>query len=120
MRFLRCALASFLGAAALASCMTGGHPRLERNREDVESAIALQEKQAAIEDYIRSLPQVLSARVFVGPESVIIEVSPRDKAVIDRATQDRINSYVTAQTGFSRDKIALWVPERAIPGSAGD
>ena len=104
----------------MASCTTEAESRLDRNRDDLESAILLQEKQAAIEDYIRSLPQILSARVFVGPESVIIEISPRENSVIDRATQDRINSYVTAQTGFGRDKIALWAPERSIPGLAGE
>jgi hypothetical protein len=99
----------------LASCQSEDSRSDTRDRQ-LEAALDTQEKQCRIEEFANSLSGVSSASAYLRPDSAIVKLRLREGAALPPDEQERLNRFITDLTGIPRSGIALWVPERSVPG----
>jgi hypothetical protein len=99
----------------LSACTTSETSRRDANRDQVEAFLALQAKQNRIEEYARSLPQVLAATAYLRPDSVILKMFLKPGTIIEKSQQEKLNAFITKVTDIPRERISLFVPESNVP-----
>jgi hypothetical protein len=106
------------GAAILllASCQSGGDSRADRRDRQLEEALVTQDRQCRIEEFAKSLPGVDAATAYLRPDSAVVRMALKSGANLARDDQEKLNRFITDLTGVPRSGIALWVPERSVPG----
>ena len=104
-----------LALLLLASCRSGDARSETRDRQ-LEAALVTQDRQCRIEEFARSFPGVEAASAYLRPDSAIVKLRLKAGAALNPDEQERLNRFITDLTGIPRAGIALWVPERSVPG----